>query len=883
MQGSRGLRGRKTTVSSIQLAAQPEYNPVSVEEPHDQLQPPQESSKPIERKEKRPSIIPTNVSDEMVDTSDWTHGAKRNSEVNVVKAKYPGFFPRIKQREFPPYVFNQSIEASQVNKHMFELIQNKHMNLVYPSIKEEKRARRLLPVPVSLTGFGLDDGRSARYWSNRMRKAIDKIQSGIQEIESQDLLENVTPSVRNVLESHDVTGDAAELKEWYLEAKKQNQIEQENKGQNIPEDIQFPYKIAMELRNQLEEELQDMKQEIGVESRPELLDKEYNEYMNHRKVLDIISKGMEQGVKKGNILPEEYDSELEAWKQVFWRRSYGSANPTISPSKVPCGGCGANMHCTDPSIPGYLPSEKFVSMKDSDLRKEKCQRCEFMDHFNVSVDVTVDPDDYPAILSKIQENKAMVILMVDLLDFPCSIWPDVIPLIGKNRKIFVVGNKIDLLPRDGINYFERVEQTLKKSLSAAGVDASKDIHIRNITLISAKTGYGVENLITKIYEAWNREEDIYLIGCTNVGKSTLFNALLQSDLCHVRENDLIQRATTSLWPGTTLNLLKFPINRIEGWAMEMRKNRLRILTRVKAEEHQLRDSLWKQEDNPEREEILNRVGMTFREQVPFTKESSHPFATKSSLQKPFNENNYFYTGCKFFYDSPGTIYKDQLLSLLTTEELLKTIPRTTITPRTFSLQPFQSLFIAGLARLDVVSSRQNVLLTVFASDYLPIHVVYTNEAKRFYNIFLGTELLAVPFGSTERLNHWPSLVPKTIEDFKGVDWRTSCGDIVLSSAGWISVTIGAYEECVLKAFTPEGRGIHVRPSVLPYAVNMKGKRVIGTPCYESKRVTVEDYFEYERPKMEKRTHEGWSKYQNRRREDADVIRSYRIKSSSSSE
>ena len=41
-----------------------------------------------------------------------------------------------------------------------------------------------------------------------------------------------------------------------------------------------------------------------------------------------------------------------------------------------------------------------------------------------------------------------------------------------------------------------------------------------------------------------------------MGKSTLFNVFLQSDLCKVQAVDLIQRATVSAWPGTTLNLLK---------------------------------------------------------------------------------------------------------------------------------------------------------------------------------------------------------------------------------------------------------------------------------------------------------------------------------------
>ena len=185
------------------------------------------------------------------------------------------------------------------------------------------------------------------------------------------------------------------------------------------------------------------------------------------------------------------------------------------------------------------------------------------------------------------------------------------------------------------------------------------------------------------------------------------------------------------------------------------------------------------------------------------------------------------------------MYKDQLLSQLTTEELLKVVPRTLITPRTFSLQPFQTLFIAGLARLDVVHSRQNVMLTVFASRYLPIHVVYTQEASRFYNFFRDlSSCCALWF--TERLNLFPPLVPKEI-DLRGISWTESCADVVLSSVGWVSVTMGEAEECVLKAYTPDGRGVFVRqPALLPFAVNMKGRRVIGTPCYQAKVLTVND-------------------------------------------
>jgi ribosome biogenesis GTPase A len=55
--------------------------------------------------------------------------------------------------------------------------------------------------------------------------------------------------------------------------------------------------------------------------------------------------------------------------------------------------------------------------------------------------------------------------------------------------------------------------------------------------------------------------DVYLIGTTNVGKSSIFNLLLDSDLCSVKAVDKVEKALTSPVPGTTLNLLKFPIMR----------------------------------------------------------------------------------------------------------------------------------------------------------------------------------------------------------------------------------------------------------------------------------------------------------------------------------
>lgn len=172
--------------------------------------------------------------------------------------------------------------------------------------------------------------------------------------------------------------------------------------------------------------------------------------------------------------------------------------------------------------------------------------------------VEVGPEDYEKMISTIKDKHALVMIMVDLMDFPCSIWPGIADIIGSKRPVFIVGNKADLLPQDSHHYLEHVKECLEKSVINAGLTSA---NIKHTCLISAETNYGVEDLITNLHKVWAYRGDIYLVGCTNVGKSTLFNAMLKSDMCKSQASNIIKRVTASIWPGTTLRMLKFPILR----------------------------------------------------------------------------------------------------------------------------------------------------------------------------------------------------------------------------------------------------------------------------------------------------------------------------------
>lgn len=96
-------------------------------------------------------------------------------------------------------------------------------------------------------------------------------------------------------------------------------------------------------------------------------------------------------------------------------------------------------------------------------------------------------------------------------------------------------------------------------------------------------------------------------------------------------------------------------------------------------------------------------------------EKSHKVMTKKIF---LNESEQKYEYSRWCYDTPGTIQKDQILDLLTTDELLLTLPQEIITPRTFMFRPKQTIFVAGMGRLDYLEGEYFIRYTYI---YIYIH------------------------------------------------------------------------------------------------------------------------------------------------------------------
>lgn len=77
-------------------------------------------------------------------------------------------------------------------------------------------------------------------------------------------------------------------------------------------------------------------------------------------------------------------------------------------------------------------------------------------------------------------------------------------------------------------------------------------------------------------------------------------------------------------------------------------------------------------------------------------------------QLGFDENRNEYKYGHWCYDTPGTIQPDQVLDLLTMQELLSVLPKKIISPRTFILHINETIFLGGIGRLDYVEGESYI-------------------------------------------------------------------------------------------------------------------------------------------------------------------------------
>ncbi|UFT97846.1 ribosome biogenesis GTPase YqeH [Radiobacillus kanasensis] len=203
-----------------------------------------------------------------------------------------------------------------------------------------------------------------------------------------------------------------------------------------------------------------------------------------------------------------------------------------------CQGCGVDVQSDDETLPGYVPA--------SALKKEPiiCKRCFRLKHYNEIQDVSYTDDDFLKMISQIRDAEGLILNIVDIFDFSGSVIPSLKRLTGHNP-ILLIGNKVDLLPKS--TNLNRLKMWMKRSANELGLE------VEDVFLISSTKGTGMDKLTSQI-ETYRNGKDVYVVGSTNVGKSTFINRLIN------QTTGVKDAITTSYFPGTTLGFIDIPLD-----------------------------------------------------------------------------------------------------------------------------------------------------------------------------------------------------------------------------------------------------------------------------------------------------------------------------------
>ena len=194
-----------------------------------------------------------------------------------------------------------------------------------------------------------------------------------------------------------------------------------------------------------------------------------------------------------------------------------------------CEGCGVALQDQNVLQEGYT----------TNLENNLCQRCFRMKNYGEYQVVTKSNDEYIEILKEVGKTKDLVIYVTDLLNIEKNI--NQIRAIIPNKMILVL-NKMDVLPKSV------KEEKLKMYLMN-----DDDNSFEEIIVISTEKNYNIDYLLKRI-KFYQTSRNVYVVGHTNAGKSSLINKLIKN------YSDKTQELTMSPLPSTTLNMVNIEIN-----------------------------------------------------------------------------------------------------------------------------------------------------------------------------------------------------------------------------------------------------------------------------------------------------------------------------------
>ena len=463
-------------------------------------------------------------------------------------------------------------------------------------------------------------------------------------------------------------------------------------------------------------------------------------------------------------------------------RPYSPRAPA-HPLHLSCSGCGSKFQSSNSKLPGFVNENELETINTKIEHSLVCERCCKLRNQETPNVLSQSHHKFAQILGSLSLSGSIILLVIDLLVFPVGVYPYWHKLIPTSTPVILLLNKVDLVDEAVVRSDKEWETRVRRSvLKYFNNGPLKDREIVRVDFISGLLGTGVLNL-AKFFSRTYRGRDVYIFGCTNSGKSTLFNQL-QRDLWltdspnPTATPNVLQMSTVSPKPGTTLGNISVPI--------PITKDQKRVKDAIE----------------------LHEEGIT------------------EDYVHPVTSNDIRLLSCVRgkLYDSPGVDNELQLLSFLNSKELAFVVPEKMIRRRTYNIVPGETLLIGGLAKVLFMhkTGSSEIKLHVYCSHKIPIFVLKGKKLDSFMKKYQYSSL-KVPFSEEERGSSFPDLVGKELT-IEGLHLPLRSLDIVLSNLGWLNLYMSLKQSCTIKVYTPKGRGIVTREPLFPNSYLFKSNR-----------------------------------------------------------
>ncbi|RNF18150.1 uncharacterized protein Tco025E_04608 [Trypanosoma conorhini] len=437
----------------------------------------------------------------------------------------------------------------------------------------------------------------------------------------------------------------------------------------------------------------------------------------------------------------------------------------------------------------FMTQEEFDAFYRDQSKPFVCHRCHALENLGVEGRRQVwSAPDFTEKLRALREKKCVVVLVVDITDFPGTMVYDLPGLISMNNDVIIAVNKMDCIRNRSFNYSHKdraiaarlvTERYVRQWVTSIALQFGLPRHqIKDVIPISAKRGWNVEALIAAVEGASNlnltrpiKPMPTYFVGVANVGKSSVINAIAHKLYIPVPPHPESRKIyyTKKSKDGTESVFWR--------WYTPPDVNQAEMI------------------DIPSRHDKKASKLLTVSSLPGTTVEAN---AVRVSLTKGAPGD------AAYLFDTPGLLPHWHHSSPLTLLQMRRTLIRKYRNPQCFILTPGNTLLLSGLAAIDVVKgTSRGMLFMVYTSQKVRSAIVNTERSDEFWKEQLGKAL--DPPGSLEQLGDLRLTDSKSyLFECYPRHRRRPKADVYVCGIGWTSFCVNEACDVVLRVRTLPG-------------------------------------------------------------------------------